>query len=99
MTNESPASIIFDTQGNPIGVVLDGTIYRLQVEATISEATKKVVYDIGDTIIYVGTAILGTATNTADWLIKTTLTNGVPTLTQWSSNTAIWDNRSTESYS
>lgn len=30
--SDSPAVILYSNQGNPIGVVLDGTIYRLQVE-------------------------------------------------------------------
>ena len=37
MSNESPASIIYDNLGNPIGVILDGTIYRLQVEAKLTD--------------------------------------------------------------
>ena len=35
--SDSPASVLFDASGNPVGVVLDGSIYRLQVEAKISE--------------------------------------------------------------
>lgn len=67
---------------------------------SIQETTVKAVYDIGDTVIYIGTALLGTATSSASWLIKkTTLSGGNPTQTQWSSNTAIWDNRISESYS
>ena len=31
MVNDSPASILFDVEGNPIGSVLDGYDYRLQV--------------------------------------------------------------------
>lgn len=32
----SPASILYDASGNPVGVVLDGAIYRLQVEAKVA---------------------------------------------------------------
>lgn len=31
--SESPAVILFDESGNPLGVLFDGTVYRLQVEA------------------------------------------------------------------
>lgn len=36
MTNESPASIIYNNLGNPIGTILDGVLYRLQVESKIA---------------------------------------------------------------
>jgi hypothetical protein len=35
MTIDSPASILYDNTGNPVGVVLDGATYRLRVESTI----------------------------------------------------------------
>ncbi|MGI0058128.1 MAG: hypothetical protein ACREBJ_00025 [Nitrosotalea sp.] len=35
MSNESPAAILFDEFGNPVGVIFDGTVYRLQVQGTI----------------------------------------------------------------
>ncbi len=57
-------------------------------------------YDIQDDVIYVGRAHTATATSSAAWTIKrTTLVDGNPTVTQWSSATAIWDNRVTETYS
>lgn len=31
--SDSPAAILFDTSGNPVGTVIDGVIYRLQVES------------------------------------------------------------------
>lgn len=37
MSADSPASILFDINGNPIGVIIDGAIYRLQVEAKIAD--------------------------------------------------------------
>jgi hypothetical protein len=33
--NDSPASVLFDSDGNAIGVVLDGTVYRLQTAARL----------------------------------------------------------------
>src|SRR5271154_2426709 len=33
--NDSPASILFDEFGNPVGVQFDGYVYRLQVQGTI----------------------------------------------------------------
>lgn len=37
MANESPAAILFDELGNPIGVVFDGYIYRLQTQTIIDD--------------------------------------------------------------
>lgn len=69
------------------------------IPVNFEETTIKEVYDIGETVIYIGTAPLGTATSAASWLIKKiTLSSGIPTITQWSSNTAIWNNRVSESY-
>lgn len=41
--NDSPAAILFDDLGNPIGVTQDGTKYRLQVDAknTLSSSTNR----------------------------------------------------------
>jgi len=33
--SRSPASVLVDSTGNLVGVVYDGSVYRLQVEATI----------------------------------------------------------------
>lgn len=35
MSSDSPAAILFDELGNPVGVILDGVIYRLQTQTTI----------------------------------------------------------------
>jgi hypothetical protein len=35
MSNDSPASILFNEQGNPVGVIFDGTVYRLQTQDII----------------------------------------------------------------
>lgn len=37
MSTESPASILFDELGNPVGVMLDGYVYRLQVQTIIDD--------------------------------------------------------------
>jgi hypothetical protein len=37
MSNESPAAILFDELGNPVGVMFDGYVYRLQVQTTIDD--------------------------------------------------------------
>jgi hypothetical protein len=37
MSNESPASILFDELGNPVGVMFDGYIYRLQTQTIIDD--------------------------------------------------------------
>lgn len=37
MSNESPAAILFDEFGNPIGVEFDGYVYRLQVQTSITD--------------------------------------------------------------
>jgi hypothetical protein len=39
MSADSPASILFDELGNPVGVIQDGTIYRLQVQSTLTDGT------------------------------------------------------------
>ena len=36
MSTDSPASILFDEFGHPIGVLFDGYVYRLQVEAKLT---------------------------------------------------------------
>ena len=37
MSNESPAAILFDELGNPIGVLYDGYVYRLQTQTIIDD--------------------------------------------------------------
>lgn len=36
MSQRNPASIIMDVNGNLVGVIQDGTVYRLQVEAKLA---------------------------------------------------------------
>lgn len=36
MSQRNPASIIMDVNGNLVGVIQDGTVYRLQVEAKLT---------------------------------------------------------------
>ena len=38
MSQRNPASIIMDVNGNLVGVIQDGTIYRLQVEAVVANS-------------------------------------------------------------
>lgn len=38
MSNESPAAILFDEFGHPIGVLFDGYVYRLQTQTTIDDS-------------------------------------------------------------
>lgn len=35
-TSRAPASVLFDRDGNPVGVMHDGSVYRLQVEALVT---------------------------------------------------------------
>lgn len=37
MNGRGPASLLVDSSGNLVGVVQDGTVYRLQVEGTITD--------------------------------------------------------------
>jgi hypothetical protein len=37
MSTESPAAILFDEFGNPIGVFYDGYVYRLQTESVLND--------------------------------------------------------------
>jgi hypothetical protein len=39
MAGRSPASILFDETGNPIGVVLDGAVYRLQTTGKVQNSS------------------------------------------------------------
>jgi len=34
-----PARLLIDDQGNPVGVTLDGTVYRLQVQAVVADSS------------------------------------------------------------
>lgn len=58
-------------------------------------------YDVQSNAIYVGYAIRGAASGAAAWKIKKTDldVNGNPTHTRWTSLTAVWDNRTSETYS
>jgi hypothetical protein len=60
-------------------------------------------YDLEDSVvgeIYVGTATRGVATSSGAWTIKRTLLNidGNPTETKKTAATAVWDNRTSETY-
>lgn len=38
MSNESPAAILFDELGNPVGVFFDGYVYRLQTQTILDDS-------------------------------------------------------------
>ena len=39
MSQRNPASLIIDVDGNLVGVLFDGSVYRLQVDTTISDTS------------------------------------------------------------
>ena len=39
MSQRNPASLLIDVSGNLVGVLYDGSVYRLQVDTTISDAS------------------------------------------------------------
>ncbi len=87
MANSTSVVLAVDQVAIPVNVLSGG------------DTVSKIVYDITDTVIYIGKAPLGTLTSLPLWLIKkTTLSGGNPVSTLWSSNTAIWDNRASEVY-
>src|SRR5690606_22320371 len=89
--NSTPVVLASNQSAIPV-VIVDGE--------AIESAQNKVAYDIGESVIYIGTAELGTATSASAWLIKRiTLVDGTPVLTEWSAGTAVWDNRASTSYS
>lgn len=45
MSLDTPARILYDENGNPVGVVLDGSIYRLQTEAKLAVGSKVILTD------------------------------------------------------
>lgn len=87
MANSSPVVLAVDQGAIPVNILSGG------------DTVNKVAYDISDTTIYIGTAPLGTLTSLPLWLIKrVTLVGGEPTFTEWSLATAIWDNRTSTTY-
>jgi hypothetical protein len=42
MVGESPAVILYDGYGHPVGTVLDGVFYRLQVEAKLAPSSNTI---------------------------------------------------------
>lgn len=63
--------------------------------------TIKTLYDIQDTVAYIGTAPQGSDASAAVWTIKKTSFDGAgnPTIQVTSGPNAVWDNRVSESYS
>jgi hypothetical protein len=91
-TNLKPTAIqsttLDDAVADAIYYTNDTTTYSIQA------------YDIQSTVMYVGTAIQGTLNSDAKWLIKKVALDGGgnPTSTKWSSTTAVWNNRTSETY-
>lgn len=44
MSDISPASILYDQDGHPVGVVLDGTIYRMQSDSKVARGASGLVH-------------------------------------------------------
>ncbi len=83
--------VVIASNQSPISVTV--------VSGEASTSNLKTAYDIGETVIYIGTAELGSATSAAVWTIKrTTLVDGVPTFAEWSDSTAVWNDRLIEVY-
>lgn len=84
-----------------------GSISSLATEDTMakilrSQSRWKKRFDIQSTVSYVGYAPNGTATSSSGWTIKKTTfdLSGNPIEETWTTeNTAVWDNRASESYS
>jgi hypothetical protein len=68
--------------------------------ASLSELFITERFDIQDTVIYVGSAAAGTADNAIGWTIKkTAISGGAPLSTMVTiKDSAIWDDRATETY-
>lgn len=91
MSQSTPVVLASNQSAVPVTIVDGGA----------GGGVSKSLYDIGNTEIYIGTAAQGTASSAAAWLIKkvTLDLSGNPVSSLYSSDTAIWDNRLTESYS
>ncbi len=61
----------------------------------------KQLFDIQAAVMYVGRAALGSSAAAAAWTIKKVVLDGAgnPVSTTWTSMTAVWDDRATETYS
>lgn len=57
----------------------------------------KEIIDVNGTTIYIGSAAPGTATSDSSWYIEKIDTNNPITILH-SGNTAVWDNRASETY-
>ena len=73
MSSDSPASILFDELGNPVGVIQDGVIYRLQVEAKLVDGGQVKITDGTSTVGI--TDVLGNKALKVD-VIKTVASGG-----------------------
>lgn len=88
------------SDSTPVVLSSDQSAIAVGIIEGAAGSAKKVLYDIGNTEVYIGMAEQGTASSAAAWLIKklTFTPNGDPISTTWSSTTAIWDNRTSITY-
>jgi hypothetical protein len=70
-------------------------------QASAKPVAMKQLYDIQSLVIYIGSAPQGALTSEPVWIIKKVIldASGAPISTEWSSDSAIWNNRSIEIYS
>jgi len=76
--SRSPASILYDESGNPVGVILDGSIYRLQVQSRGYDGESDTYQDIapfGQATVasvnrLVGGNFFGSVIDTTEWVIN-----------------------------
>lgn len=68
-----------------------------------NENFTKAIDEVSATVIYVGTAPIGTAVSTALWQIKKITVSGTVTLIQWANGDDdfihVWDDRASYTYS
>lgn len=77
MSRISPASILYDADGNPVGVAQDGAVYRLQTEAQLADGAKVQVTDgTNDVEVSSDGRLLVSAGRAAKDLVFTRLVDG-----------------------
>lgn len=90
------------TGGSPsFGGVYLSVVSKMIIDKVSTGLTVlKQLFDIQSSVIYLGTAPQGSLVSDPVWLIKKTAldTDGSPLSTLLSSNTAIWNNRTSETY-
>lgn len=85
----------------PVVIASNQSALPVSIISGDAGGVKKTLYDISNTIIYIGIAAQGTSSNIGAWLIKkTTLdADGNPVSTLYSNDTAVWDDRISTMYS